>query len=283
MTGEDTNGSADVTVSFFGVRGSTPCSGPTMTRFGGNTSCVVLERRGEAPIICDIGTGLRCFGLELGADSFHGTVLVSHLHWDHVQGLPFFPQLLHADSSVTIMGPPEDDRTFGQAFGDFIRPPYFPVLLDELQGSVEFVDFEATTTTIGSAEVTAAPVPHAGRTNGYRIEWPDLVVAYVPDHQQPDDADRVAPSVLELARDADLLIHDAQYTPELLAQRNDWGHCTPRYACTVAEQAGVERLALFHHDPLHADDDVDRLEAEAKAWNPPFDVFAAAEGMTLSF
>lgn len=275
--------SAEVTVSFFGVRGSTPCPGPTMTRFGGNTSCVVVERRGEAPIVLDIGTGLRCYGLDLASPSFEGTVLVSHLHWDHVQGLPFFPQLLHPDSAVRILGPPEPDRSFAAAFCDFVRPPYFPVQLDSIPAEVSFADFDRSTVRIGSAEVTAAPVPHTGSTNGYRIEWPDVVVAYVPDHQQPDDPDEVAPSVLELARNADVLVHDAQFTPELLAQRSDWGHCTTRYACTVAERAGVERLALFHHDPLHDDDSVGRLEAEAQSWGLPFEVFAAAEGMTLGF
>lgn len=274
---------AEVTVSFFGVRGSTPCPGPAMTRFGGNTSCVVVERRGEAPIVLDIGTGLRGYGLSLDAASFEGTVLVSHLHWDHVQGLPFFPPLLHPESSVRILGPPEPDRTFAEAFCEFVRPPYFPVELDAIPAAVSFADFDRSSLEIGSAEVTAAPVPHAGATNGYRIEWPDLVVAYVPDHQQPDDPDEVAPSVLDLTAGADLLIHDSQFTPELLAQRSDWGHCTPRYACTVAERAGVARLALFHHDPLHDDDSVERLEAEARSWELPFEVFAAAEGMTVRF
>ena len=115
---------ADVTVSFFGVRGSTPCSSPDVNRFGGNTSCVVVQRDGEEPIVCDVGTGLRYYGLSMGSPSFNGSILVSHLHWDHVQGLPFFPQLLHPSSSVRIFGPPETDRSFGRAFCDFVQPPY---------------------------------------------------------------------------------------------------------------------------------------------------------------
>ncbi len=273
---------AGVTVSFFGVRGSTPCACSTLSRYGGNTSCVVVQREGEDPIVCDVGTGLRFYGLDLGTGSFTGTILVSHLHWDHVQGLPFFPQLLDPGSKIELLGPPEDDLSFGEAFSDFVRPPYFPVSLDHLAGQVSFSDFASETRSVGSARVTAADVPHSGRTNGYRIEWDDLAVAYIPDHQQPADESQIADSVLELADGVDLLIHDSQFTPELLSVRQDWGHCTPAYAASVAAKAGVGQLALFHHDPLHDDDMVDRLEAEARSWDMPFEIFAAAEGMKLS-
>lgn len=243
---------------------------------------MVISREGESPIVCDLGTGLRFYGLSLAAASFTGSVLVSHLHWDHVQGLPFFPQLLHPDSSVHIYGPPEEDQSFEDAFSHFLRPPYFPVDLSALAGSVRFTDFEDQSTTIGSAIVTARPVPHTGSTNGYRIEWGGVTVAYVPDHQEPADGG-IAESVLELASDADLLIHDSQFTPELLAKRPDWGHCTPAYAHRVAIEAGAKRLAMFHHDPLHDDDKVDQLEAETQSLGGGVEVLAAAEGMKLTF
>lgn len=274
---------AGVSVSFFGVRGSTPCSCPEMSRVGGNTSCVVIQREGEPPIICDIGTGLRFYGLSLDAELFDGAILVSHLHWDHVQGLPFFPQMLRPGSTATVYGPPEADQSFGDAFSGIVRPPYFPVTLDTFGGDVNFVDFDDEAVTIGSATVTARPVPHAGRTNGYRIEWDDFAIAYIPDHQEPIDGTSVAESVIDLARDVDLLIHDAQFTPELLEARIDWGHCTTRYACHVAEQAGAKRIALFHHDPLHDDDMVDALEAEAIGWGLDLEVFAAHERTTLTY
>lgn len=270
----------NVTISFFGVRGSTPCSSPAMTRIGGNTSCVVVDREGEDPIILDVGTGLRYYGLSLGDQPFNGTMLLSHLHWDHVQGLPFFPQLLNPVSDFQILGPPESDRTFGEALCDFVKPPYFPVSIKEICPA-DLLDFADTSLTFGSATVTARPVPHTGRTNGYRIDWDGVSVAYVPDHQEPADGS-IAESVLELARDVDLLIHDSQFTPELLAQRADWGHCTTGYAHRVAMEAGAKRLAMFHHDPLHLDDDVERLEAETQAIPGPVEVFAAAEGMKLT-
>lgn len=272
-----------VNVSFFGVRGSTPCHCSSMNRFGGNTSCVVIQRQGEAPIVLDAGTGLRFFGLDSGSDQFHGTVLVTHLHWDHVQGLPFFPQLLHPNSSATIYGPPEESSSFEEAISAFVRPPYFPVTLDALPGSVSMKDIWHESAQVGNATVTARSVPHQGRTSGYRIEWDDFSVAYVPDHQQPDDATYVDPGVLELADGVDLLIHDSQFTPELLAKRPDWGHCTPEYAVHVAETAGASTLSLFHHDPLHSDEALDSIFEGIQSMDTNCEIVPAAEGLKLSF
>ncbi len=254
-----------------------------MNRFGGNTSCVVIEREGEAPIVCDAGTGLRFFGLDHGADSFDGTLLISHLHWDHVQGLPFFPQMLSGDSNATIYGPPEDNMSFAEALCDFVRPPYFPIALRDLPGDLQLVDLDNESTMVGSAKVTARPVPHNGNTNGYRIEWDDFSMAYIPDHQQPDDLSEIAAGVQELAAGVDLLIHDSQFTDELLAKRSDWGHCTHEYAVRVAEAVGASRLALFHHDPLHDDDQLDGLVAGARSLGADLEIFGAAEGLKLSF
>lgn len=255
-----------------------------MHHYGGNTSCVVLQRDGEDPIVCDLGTGLRFYGVDLGSSAFSGTLLVTHLHWDHIQGLPFFGPLLDPNSRIEILGPPQETMSFGHAFNDCIRPPYFPIELAELAHHAKFIDFENANHAIGSAEITARPVPHNGLTNGYRIAWDDFVVAYVPDHQQPIHApETVADSVLELARDADLLIHDAQFTPELLEVRPNWGHCTPEYACRVAEQAGAKRVALFHHDPLHDDQTVAALAAAAQAGGQGLEVFAASEHEPLRY
>ena len=254
-----------------------------MNRFGGNTSCVVVQREDEAPIILDAGTGLRFFGLDSGAEQFAGTMLVTHLHWDHVQGLPFFPQVLHPDSDTTIYGPPEENMSFEDAISAFVRPPYFPVSLDTLPGSVTMLDLWKESVEIGGATVTARSVPHQGRTNGYRIEWDDFSLAYVPDHQQPDDPTYVDPGVLELADGVDLLIHDSQFTPELLEKRPNWGHCTPEYAVQVADAAGASTLCLFHHDPLHSDEVLDGIFDDVQSWDTRCEVVPAAEGLKLSF
>ena len=275
--------SSEVNVSFYGVRGSTPCHDSSMNRFGGNTSCVVVQRVDEDPIVLDSGTGLRFYGIDMGAEDFHGTMLISHLHWDHVQGLPFFPQILHPDSSAKIYGPPEDDMSFGEAISSFVRPPYFPISLSSLPGDLEFVDLWESSISIGNATVSARSVPHQGKTNGYRIEWPDFSVAYVPDHQQPDDANSIAPGVLELADGVDLLIHDSQFTNDLLTKRPNWGHCTAEYAAHVADEAGASTLSLFHHDPLHDDDALDAIFDKVSSWNTACNTVPAAEGMKLSF
>lgn len=273
---------AGVTVAFYGVRGSTPCSCASHAQIGGNTSCVVVTREGEPAIVLDVGTGLRFYGCDLAGAPFDGTMLVTHLHWDHIQGLPFFAPLLHPESTTRLIGPPETNAGFAESLGGILCPPYFPVTLDQLAGSVQIDDLWADSIQHGTATITAAPVPHTGRTNGYRIDWGDCSIAYVPDHQEPIDGGPVADSVLELADGVDLLIHDAQFTPELLAARPDWGHATPEFAVRVAREAGAARLALHHHDPLHDDDMVNAMATDAAMLDDGIEVFAAAEGMKVS-
>ena len=277
-------GSLDV--AFYGVRGSTPCPCPANQRYGGNTSCVVLEAPGELPILLDLGTGLRYFGMDAhdGASPgpFVGTALVSHLHWDHVQGLPFFTPINRQGSRLDVFGPPDGGRSMEAAFASFMNPPYFPICVDDLAGDVHFHDLDAGVMEVGPATVTTRRVPHVGATNGYRIDWGSASVAYISDHQEPtDDPRRVDEAVLELADGVDLLIHDAQFTADEFAQRSDWGHSTVDYALEVAHQAGVRELALFHHDPSHCDETVDGLLAWAREAAGGLDVgrvSAPAEG-----
>lgn len=273
-------------VSFFGVRGSTPCPSPANARYGGNTACVVLDSPGSEPLLLDLGTGLRSYGETIAADEvFVGSVLVTHLHWDHVQGLPFFVPVLKPGARLSVYGPsPEPGVPLGEAFAGFMRPPYFPVTVDQLPGKVEFIDLPPSSIEIGRATVTAAEVPHVGVTNGYRVEVDGVSVAYISDHQQPAvDDHSVAESVLDLARDVDLLIHDAQYTADEFVAKCDWGHCTVEYAVRVAIEAGAKRLVLFHHDPAHDDITLDCLLSAARRLAPPeLEVISAYEGLTIS-
>ncbi|MEM9565893.1 MAG: MBL fold metallo-hydrolase [Actinomycetota bacterium] len=276
-------------ITFYGVRGSTPCSGDHVARYGGNTSCVVVSVPDEPPIICDLGTGLRYFGADVAdrgdGGPFRATALVTHLHRDHVQGLPFFGPILQPDAELTIVGPVQDGQTLEAAICEAIAPPMFPVPLSALPGHISFRELRQTCLPIGSAVVSVFDVPHVGPTNGYRIDVGGASVAYLSDFQQPlvDNGEPWCPAgVLTAVRGVDVLIHDAQYDHEEFAKKATWGHCTVTFAVDVARAAGAKRLVLFHHDPLHDDDWIDRAVAEATdRADGEVEVLAAREGLTL--
>jgi phosphoribosyl 1,2-cyclic phosphodiesterase len=270
-------------VTFYGVRGSTPTACEQTRRYGGNTACVALEVADQPPLLLDLGTGLRFFGETQPQDgSFQGAALVSHLHWDHIQGLPFFVPILRPGASFDIYAPAQDDgRPVAEAFDSFMRAPYFPVTVSELPGKIRFHDVEEGPLRIGDALVTALAIPHVGRTYGYRIEWAGATVAYLPDHQQPGDGGfGIDDAVIELTEGVDLLVHDAQYTRPEFIKKATWGHCTYEYAMWVAKRSGAKSIALFHHDPMRTDDALDEMLTCCEGWaeRAGIEVFAAHEG-----
>ncbi len=255
-------------VTFWGVRGSCPCSGPGNARYGGNTACVLVEVAGAPPLILDLGTGLRELTgripyPELGS-SIEATVLLSHLHWDHILGLPFAAPMQLIGATVDVYGPAQESGSLGDAFDRFMQPPFFPVHVGELPGQVRFNDVWDDDMGIGAAKVRMRPIPHKGPTLGFRIEADGAVMAYVSDHQAPAGMGKVDQRVLELCDGADLVVHDAQYTDAELRQKEDWGHSSIGYAVHVAREAGAKRLALFHHDPSHDDVMLDQLLEHAQ-------------------
>jgi phosphoribosyl 1,2-cyclic phosphodiesterase len=274
-----------VDVTFYGVRGSCPCCSEATRRYGGNTACVALTVAGEPPIVFDLGTGLRAFGDTQPCDgTFRATALVSHMHWDHVQGLPFFPPVDRAGARLDVYGPTHPEGDLASVIGGLVRPPYFPVRVADLRGDIDFHNLAGDDDlVVGNAKVTVRAVPHTGPTLGYRVSWDGATVAYVSDHQAPMGLDSVAPAVLELADGVDVLIHDAQYTPEEFEQKAHWGHCTVGFAVDVARRAGARTLVLFHHDPAHDDDRIDAILAGARQEAGPAgpEVLAAYEGLTL--
>lgn len=275
-----------VNVTFWGVRGSTPCPCEANKRYGGNTACVSVEAPGQDTILFDLGTGLRFFGESVASDPpFRGLALVTHLHWDHVQGLPFFTPIHDPGSSLVVCGR-HDEGSLRSAFEEFMRPPYFPIRPADLCGEITFRDVADTCFDWGRAHIAVGDVPHTGATNGYRVELDGVVVAYISDHQEPTHEAAIDASVLALCADADLVIHDAQYEPHEFAAKADWGHCTVAYAVRVAAEAGAKRLALFHHDPSHGDEIIDRLLADARCLargTSVVEVIAAAERTSMAF
>lgn len=304
-------------VGFFGVRGSCPCADPALNRYGGSTSCVAIEPGGgRPPVVLDLGTGSRRLGELLderffpqgeiaagapaaaagespSAPAVEGaepvlelSAFVTHLHFDHVQGLPFFLPALRPRVRLTIHGP-ADGSGLEEAFARFVRPPYFPVALADLPADIIFRELaDGDVVDADGVAVTAREVPHVGRTLGYRLELGSATVAYLGDHQAPNLAGRVLTSVaagaLALAKDVDLLIHDAQYTDAEFGAKPHWGHSTLAYAVELARQSGARRLALFHHDPTHDDDTLDRLGEEAARLAPSsLEVIMTYEGLTI--
>lgn len=271
-------------LEFFGVRGSTPCASDATARYGGNTSCVSWQCDGADPILFDLGTGLRYFGATVGAEQLRAHALVTHLHWDHVQGLPFCQPLLQHGSSLSVYGPSHDGVDFGEAFDQLMRPPFFPIRPHELPGDISFVSLGEEEFEITGTRVLSRYVPHTDTTLGYRVERDGISVAYVSDHQQSDDGVSIDAAVIELCRDADVVIHDAQFTPSEYEQKSNWGHCTIDYALRVAAEANAKHLVLFHHDPSHSDEMLDELVAEAQCSARGYglaNVSAAYEGMRI--
>ncbi len=271
-------------LTFWGVRGSVPAFDLRTWRYGGNTACVEVRTPAGARIIIDGGTGLRGLGhfirLEESGSALQATLLLSHYHWDHIQGLPFFPVLYDSRNSLSFYGlrPESSGGMEGVLQGQMSRP-YFPVDLTVLAAARSFTDMvDGARLQIRDAVIETRSLNHPQGCLGFRIETQAGVVVYASDTEPGDVAgDR---NVRELARAADVLIYDAQFDPEEFERRHGWGHSTWEEGVRVARDAGVRDLVLFHHDP-EADDSTidDRLQAARELWPQ---TLAAAEGMVLS-
>ena len=268
-----------LTVRFWGVRGSIATPREGYLGVGGHTACVEVRTADGTPIILDGGTGIRALGVALTAEAggrpldLH--VLLSHFHWDHLQGLPFFAPLYGADHRITFVAA---EAGVGDVLQAQMSAPFFPVPFEELQAEVVMRHLpERETMEIGGATVSAFPVFHTQPTHGYRIEAEGTVVVYATDIEHGDPA--LEARLVEAARGADLLICDAQYTPDEYALRQGWGHTTWEHATRLAAEAGVARLCLFHHDPAHDDETLERILAKARECFPATDL--ARQGETL--
>ncbi len=257
-------------VTFYGVRGSCPCSGDRYRRYGGNTSCLVVNAEGDAPLIVDLGTGLRALGDVLLKEvralgtPLQANALLTHLHFDHILGLPFFAPLHDPGARLTVHGPAQPKGSLKDALHAAVQPPVFPIHMEQFRGELCTIDTRDEDFSVGSVKVLARAIPHSGATLGYRIEADGRTLAYLPDHQAPVDRRTISDAVLELCQGADLLVHDGQYTDDEFATKADWGHSTAAFAVHVAAEAQAKRLLLSHHDPSHNDRELDRILSAAR-------------------
>lgn len=273
----------------WGCRGSLATPGPETVRYGGNTSCVELELDDGTIVVLDAGTGVRALGLRLARRQQPIHVCLTHLHLDHLEGLGFFRPLWTEGAELHVWGPPSPVTPLRDRIARYLSPPLFPMQLSDVPARVTFHDLPDEPWTIGSARFRAEPVAHPGVTVGYRIEENGHSLVYIPDHEPAlgNDLSALSPdwmSGFALARDASVVIHDAQYTEQEYPQKVGWGHSSIADAVAFARIAGAERLVLFHHDPMHGDAELERLlERAHELWEdagpPPALAF---EGMSIS-
>lgn len=277
-----------VRLALLGVRGSTPAAGREFVRYGGHTACVAISREDEAPrLILDAGTGIRGLAGLMEGGPFRGTILLSHLHWDHTQGLPFCTAADRPDAGVDVRMPAQDGEARA-VFARVMSPPHFPIGPDQLRGRWSFSGLEPGVHRIEGFDVLAREIPHkGGRTFGFRITDGNVSVAYLSDHDPlalglgPARLGEYHAAALDLVRGVDVLIHDSRYTAAELPERRDFGHSTVEYAVGLALEAGVRRLLLFHHDPTRTDDAIDAILAGLCAGSGELRVEAATQGSVI--
>ncbi len=282
-----------MTVRFCGVRGSIPAPAPENMRYGGNTSCVEI-RFGDQLLILDAGSGIRLLGdqLLLSAQSspIEATLLLSHSHWDHIQGLPFFAPGYSPKNRITVFGACGRGEQLQRGLATQMTPLHFPVGLEQMRGLEAVRELSSDATKFGDLLVRTTPLNHPGGCTGFRIECPAGHVAYLPDHepyrnngdQSGNSAQR---ALIEFVRGVDLLILDTQYTSDEYDRRIGWGHgCLPD-SVQLAIDSGARRLLLFHHDPSHDDRQLDHIVevARATAAGLPLIIDAASEHEIISF
>ena len=275
-------------VTFWGTRGSLASPSPDTVRYGGNTSCVSVKGGEGGLLVLDAGTGLRNLGQALPEDLTQIHILLTHLHMDHIQGLPLFAPLRRRGVEVHLWGPASTTLSLGARLQKYLSPPLFPVSVHELSASFHFHELPSHVIEIGEFSITAHLIIHPNPTIGYRIESKGAVVSYLPDHE-PALGGRTFPhekswvSGYKLAEGADLLIHDTQYTEEEYSSRVGFGHSSIRHAFQFAGLTGVKHFVPFHHDPTHSDDDLDRMfEETLEKVQPSYRVTPGREGWTIS-
>ncbi|HTY72554.1 MAG TPA: MBL fold metallo-hydrolase [Actinomycetes bacterium] len=265
-------------LTLLGVRGSTPAPGRDFVRYGGHTSCIAVTRDDEdlPDLVLDAGTGFRGLPGLLGGAAYDGSILLSHLHWDHVQGIPFCPSGDRDDSRVDVFLPAQEGLSGRDLLAQLMAPPAFPITPEGLRGDWSFHAVQPGMFETDGYVVTACEVTHkGGRTYAYRVEADGASLAYAPDHAPAlglDDA------TLRTMEGVDLLVQDAQFIDRERLIADDYGHATVRDAVELAQRVHARAVLLFHHGPGRKDDDLDRIADDIAA---DVTVLTAYEGMVL--
>jgi phosphoribosyl 1,2-cyclic phosphodiesterase len=286
-----------LTLRFWGTRGSIPSPGLATARYGGNTPCVELRTADGRLVILDAGTGIRELGRVLmqraNGNGVEGDIFLTHAHWDHIQGIPFFAPLFHRGNHFTIWGSRSLQTSIDRVVRDQMSPVVFPVSFEELQARIDFQELSEERRAGSGYEVAAMAVRHPGGALGYRFTESNEGgggLVYVSDNELNAAARYDSPrewrsKFVEFVRGAAVLVHDTMYRADEYSNFVGWGHSTYEDAVELALEASVDRLVLFHHHPERTDDEVDQCVANCralvKARGARLDIIAAAEGMTL--
>lgn len=283
---------AALTLRFWGTRGSIPSPGPSTAGFGGNTPCLEIETPGRR-FILDAGSGIRPLGIHLldSAPPLRATIFLTHFHWDHIQGFPFFAPIYRPDARLRVIGPEQESLDVRSLFAGQMGPIYFPVPFEAIAAEMSFDHLNEGSWTADGVSVSAMRVRHPSYAVGYRLQSGGRSVCYIPDNELVGGSYDVGPGwrdrLVRFCGGADLLVHDAMFTDEEYPHRSGWGHSTFRQALDLAVEAGVEALLFFHHAPDRTDDAlaeiVDRTREEAASRGLRMSLDAAAEGCGLSF